>query len=224
MHPALRRTIVILLWSVLLVCAVAANAGSKKKSPPFSLKQVPDQTAQIRNIPSVTALQKCENWAWAAALEMSLLKQGVPLGQKFWVDKANGGALCLNSAGTLESLARVVEGEYVLEDGRKFRLEVRWQESAPGTSDRVLVPLALGRPYILYWRGHAYVPQAALWDEYIYPTGQKTMEIKELTLLDPYESGEKQFAKFTADKDDASELGGVFEVIATEIAGSSPWK
>jgi len=162
--------------------------------------------------------------AWAAGVEISLLKQGVPLRQNFWTDKVNGGALCLDSAGSMESLAKQVEGDYVLPDGRKFRLAVRYTESVPNSSDKIIVPVAMSQPYLLYWRGHAYVVESAVWNEYIYPNGQKYMEIKELTLIDPYESGEKRRVKYDVQTNGTTELGGTFQVIATQLNNDSTWK
>lgn len=221
----MRPVCMCLLPCITLLCVLCpTRVAAQKKSPPFSLTQIPNQTAAIRNLPFVVAQQKCENWAWAAALEMSLLKQGVPLRQNFWTDKVNGGALCLPSAGTMELLAKQVEGEYVLPDGRKFRLDVHFTNSAPNASDSIIVPIALGRPTILYWRGHAYLVEAATWNEFVYPSGQKYMQITELTLIDPYESGENRRVKYDVLTNDFSELGGIFQVIATQLNTTNPWK
>ncbi len=221
-----RRIRLISSFVLLCVCLLMLSpaAPAEKKKVAFSLTQLPDQKASIRNLAFVVAQQKCENWAWAAGLEISLLKQGVPLRQNFWTDKVNGGALCLANAGTMESLAKQVEGEYVLPDGRHFKLEVRYTETVPNSSDKIVVPIALAQPYILYWRAHAYIVEAAVWNEYVYPNGQKYMEIKELTLIDPYESGEKRRVKYDVEKNDASELGGTFQVVATQLNATSPWK
>jgi hypothetical protein len=216
------RVRLLALLCVMIFASSLASSGDKK--PGFSLTQIPDQKATIRNLPFVVAQQKCENWAWAAGVEISLLKQGVPLRQNFWTDKVNGGALCLDSAGSMESLAKQVEGDYVLPDGRKFRLAVRYTESVPNSSDKIIVPVAMSQPYLLYWRGHAYVVESAVWNEYIYPNGQKYMEIKELTLIDPYESGEKRRVKYDVQTNGTTELGGTFQVIATQLNNDSTWK
>jgi hypothetical protein len=207
-----------------MVIASALVLSAEKKKTALNLTQIPDQKATIRNLALVVAQQKCENWAWAAGVEIALLKQGVQLRQNFRTDKVNGGAVCLDSAGSMESLAKQVEGDYVLGDGRKFRLAVHYTDSAPNSSDTIIVPIVSSQPYILYWRGHAYVAESAVWNEYVYPNGQKYMEIKELTLIDPYESGEKRRVKYDVQTNEASELGGIFQVVATQLGTANPWK
>lgn len=212
--------------SLIAVCSATLLlfADDKNKPKPFSLTQVPDQWAQLRDMPEVVASQKCENWAWAAAVETILRKQNVPLDQAFWIDKLNGGAVCLSSAGMLEDLARIINGDYNLPDRRKFKLAARYLSGAPTSTDRLLVPLAWGRPYLLWWKQHAYVVHGALWNEYIYPNGQKHIEMKEIWLLDPYLVGDKRAVKYNTASDSAGDIGGMLEITATEIEGSSPWK
>jgi hypothetical protein len=210
--------VLVVLSSATIVCAQA------KPKVSFSLTQVPDQWAQVRGVPEVIASQKCENWAWAANVEAILLKEKLPLDQKFWIDKLNGGSVCQPTPGPPEYLPRVVDGNYTLPDGRKFKLTSHYYPGAPTSTDRLLVPLALGRPYILWWKQHAYVVTGALWNEYIYPNGQKQMEMKEISLLDPYVTGEKRKTKFVAGTDSSMDISGMMEVIVTPIEADSPWK
>jgi hypothetical protein len=215
------RIFALLLIAFASVTALHAQSKPKKS---FSLTQVPDQWAQVRGVPDVIALQKCENWAWAADVEAILKKDNVTLDQKYWIDKLNGGSVCQPTVGPPEYLPHVIDGDYTLPDGRKFKLESHYYEGAPTSTDRLLVPLALGRPYILWWKQHAYVVTGALWNEYIFPNGQKQMEMKEISLLDPYVTGEKRKLKFVAGTDSAMDIGGMFEVIVTPVQDESPWK
>src|SRR5579864_4237879 len=84
----------------------------------------PEQTAEITDLVSTITKQKCENWAWAAGLETILKKQGVDIPQNYWVMKADGGEVCKDEMPKLESLSKLINGEYKLDDGRKVRLEV----------------------------------------------------------------------------------------------------
>lgn len=211
------------ILAVMIAATIGAVAQSKPKVS-FSLTQIPDQWAQVRGIPEVIASQKCENWAWAASVEAILKKENLPLDQKFWIDKLNGGSVCQPTVGPPEYLPRIVDGNYTLPDGRKFKLESHYYEGAPTSTDRLLVPLALGRPYILWWKQHAYLVTGALWNEYIYPSGQKQMEMKEITLLDPYVTGEKRKTKFVAGTDSSMDICGMMEVIVTPIEADSPWQ
>jgi hypothetical protein len=217
------RVLIITLALLAAGCATALHAQSKPKTS-FSLTQVPDQWAQVRGVPDVIASQKCENWAWAAGVETILKTSNMQLEQKYWIDKLNGGSVCQPTVGPPEYLPRVVDGDYTLPDGRKFKLESHYYEGAPTSTDRLLVPLALGRPYILWWKQHAYVVTGALWNEYIFPNGQKHIEMKEISLLDPYVEGEKRKTKFVAGTDSSMDIGGMMEVIVTPVQDVSPWK
>src|SRR3954471_10894599 len=117
--------VLVVLSSATIVCAQA------KPKVSFSLTQIPDQWAQVRGVPEVIATQKCENWAWAASVEAILKKDNLPLEQKFWIDKLNGGSVCQPTVGPPEQLPRVVDGSYTLPDGRKFKLESHYYEGAP---------------------------------------------------------------------------------------------
>lgn len=217
----LRSRLTLLLCCLLLLSST--SVAQKDKKTPFTLRQVPDQWAELRNVPEVVAEQPCENWAWAASIETILRKENVPLDQKFWIDKLNGGAVCLPSAGSLEDLSRVIDGDYQLPDGRKFKLAARTIAGAPTSTDSLIVPLAMKRPYILWWKQHAYIVHGALWNEYIYPNGQKQLEMKQISLIDPFESGDKRYVKFLTDRHDSKDIGGIFEVVVTPVEDVSPW-
>src|SRR4051794_14528096 len=103
----------LIIVAVLFAATIGAFAQSKPKVS-FSLTQIPDQWAQVRGVPEVIATQKCENWAWAANVEAILKKDNLPLEQKFWIDKLNGGSVCQPTVGPPEQLPRVVDGNYTL--------------------------------------------------------------------------------------------------------------
>lgn len=214
-----RRAVLIVV--LLALCAPVSFAG-KKKIKGLSLRQNPDQHAELRNLPSIVAKQKCENFAWAAGVETILRMQGVSLDQSYWTDKINGGALCLPSIGDPDNVASKMSGDYVLPSGKKVHIEATYRPGAPDSSDHVLVPIALGRPYLVWWKGHAYVVTGVVWDEYIYPNGQKEIVVREMQLIDPYQSGSSQSVKFTNGTDDPSEISGMFEVTSTSLE-TSPW-
>ncbi len=216
-----RSGIVLLVYFAFLVGSVIAQNPKPKG---FSLQQNPDQWAQLRNVPEVLAEQKCENWAWAAGIETILRKENIPLDQRFWVDKLNGGAVCDDTPASMEMLSRVIDGDYTLADGRKVRLKSRYIAGAPTSTDSIIVPLAMRRPYILWWNQHAYIVEGAKWNEYIFPSGQKQIEMKEISLLDSFHEGDKRHVKFVTGKDDPNDIGGTFEVLVTPIQDESPWK
>ncbi len=202
-----------------LILVVVAAAGDK---PKFGMKLNAGQYVELRAVPQVTAEQSCDNWAWAAAVQTSLNKQNVPLDQRYWIMKLNGGLVCISPAPGFEELKRVVDGEYLLDDKRTVRLEVRYTNKLPETTDALMLPLANGRPYILMYKGRYLMVIGAKWDEYIYQTGQKMILIKELTLLDQSAKGDQRVVHYDRERDGTQDLGGMFDVVATEVV-SHPW-
>jgi hypothetical protein len=137
--------------------------------------------------PLVVARQKCENWAWAAALETMLQVQDAGIAQEFWIQRINGGEVCLPRADSFENLARFLEsGPYVLDNGRKVRLAVQYGEGAPNSPDDLIASVQRKSPIMLFWRGHPYVIAGVVYDEYLAPTGSRLFEVRELKLLDPF--------------------------------------
>ena len=190
-------------------------AADRKKPPAFYLRGA--QKEQIAGFTAVTAAQKCPNWAWAAGVETLLREQGVELRQPFWVQKASGSELCL-PLGNWETLARVVPGEYQLDDGRKVRLEARYAVGPPTAPDDLIAAVRRGQSVLLGWRGNVYLLHGVLFDEYVSLTGVRRFEIKEMMLTSlVIPEGEERTTSFVKGRDDPSEIQGTLEIHATEI-------
>ena len=126
---------------LILFTAAYLQGGDKvarKQTQSYQLR--PDQTANLPEGKLVTAKQSCENWAVAAGLEMMLEKKGVSLDQNFWVMRLNYGELCADLP-SIDALAKVVDGEFVLDDGRHVRLELEFTPGAPGEVDSIIAGL-----------------------------------------------------------------------------------
>ncbi len=178
----------------------------------------PGQTAELPSPPAVGVAQKCENWAWAAGVETILRSEGVALDQHYWVQKSDGGEICLESLAPLEQIARLISGEYVLDDGSKARLEARYTLGAPVNLDSVILGLRNGHPALLVWRGHAYVLYGVVYDEYVSPTGHRLFDIRELKLADAFfAEDDRRLVSFLKGRDDPAEIGGTLEISATPI-------
>lgn len=209
----MRRMIVIVL-----VAALPLIAGKKKGAP---LVRLPEQTIEIAEIHLATPGQKCANYAWAVALEAILRMQQVTLDQHFWVQKASGGELCIETVPDAEMLAATINGTYTLEDGRKVRLETHAIAGAP-MPDEAIVPLQRQQPAILFWRSRTFLVRGVTYDEYIYPNGQRMFQILQLKLLDPL-GGKDSELSFVNGRDDPGEIGGVLSVTVVPIE-PMPWK
>ena len=215
----MRKLILTILVAIILVLPLSA---AKKKNQ-FAMAKNPDQWVELARVSNVVAEQPCGNWAWAAAMEAILARQRVELDQRYWILKLNGGLPCLDSAGAFEDLKKQIDGEYVLADHRRVRIEVKYRESLPETTDALILPMALGRPYMIWWKGQPYLVKGATWDEFIYQTGQKLVEIKTLKLIDPAQSGAKREVVFDRTVDDTHDLSAMFDAVVTEL-DSNPWE
>jgi hypothetical protein len=182
----------------------------------------PAQTAEIQNLVSVTAKQKCENWAWAAGLETILKEQNVQIPQSYWVMKADGGELCKDAMPKLESLGKLIDGPYQLDDGRKVRLEVVAVVGPPTDMDAMIDAPNHGRPLLFVWKGHSYLYRGLVYNELIAANGQRQFYVKQVELLDPFfDTAEKQSALFDRDKDDPGDINGIVDVTVTPIGGTN---
>jgi hypothetical protein len=181
----------------------------------------PDQKVELADLLSIApAKQKCENWAWAAALESVLKAQKVSLEQSYWVMKADGGEVCKESATDLSTLPKLIDGSYILDDGRKVRLVATLFSGAPAEMDAMIVAPRSGRPLLFVWKSHAYLYRGMSYDEMIAPNGQREYAIRQLKLLDPFfEGAEKQIATYDRDKDDPADINGMIDVVVTPIEG-----
>lgn len=201
---------------LLLILAVSApSPAAKKKRVPLLLNA--GVTAELPSPPAVGVAQRCENWAWAAGVESILRSQGVALDQHYWVQKSDGGEICLESLAPLEQIARVITGEYVRDDGSKVRLEARYTVGAPVNLDSIILGLRAGHPALLVWRGHAYVLYGVVYDEYVSPTGHRFFDIRELKLADPFFADDGRLLSFVKGRDDPAEIGGTLEISTTPI-------
>jgi hypothetical protein len=208
----MRRYLVRTGWQIAVVVGLVAltlHAGDdKKKKQSFYLK--PDQTADLQSPKVVTAKQPCENWALAAGLETLLSKQNVSLDQSFWVMRINYGEICVPHLPSMSHLAEVVNKEFVLDDGRHVRLELRFIPGAPTNIDSVLAALKQQQPALLLWRGHPYYLVGATYDERIGRDGTRMFNLKELRLTDTF--AKQPDTTFQKGRDNPGEIEGTLEV------------
>ena len=206
----LRRAIL-----VVLLLGLPLAAGDKSKGVPMA--KIPDQKAEVVELTLATLAQSCNNYAWAVVVEAILKAQEVPLDQHFWVDKASGGELCIDPLPELERLTKVLDGGYTLTDGRKVKLATKVIAGAPSIPDDALAPLKHGVPILVFWNARAYVLEGAVYDEYIYPNGQRMYLIRELKMLDPLASAKKREVSFVNGTDDPAGIQALVIVTATTL-------
>lgn len=206
----------VLIVVVLLVVSLRADDNKKKQG--YYLK--PDQTADLDSPKLVTAKQKCENWSLAAGLESMLARQNATIPQNYWIMRLYGGELCVPEIPSLEALAREVNREFVLDDGRHVRLELHFVPGAPTNIDALIYALKKQELQVLLLRGHAYYIMGAGYDERIGRDGGRMFIIKELRLANTFEK--EPGITFENGRDNMEEIQGVVTVTVTPIT-SQKW-
>ncbi|HKD78316.1 MAG TPA: hypothetical protein VKH81_01415 [Candidatus Angelobacter sp.] len=192
-----------------LLLALSLQASDKKQQQAFYLK--PDQTADLpSNIKMVTAKQDCENWAMAAGVETMLQRQNVALDQSFWVMRLDGGELCLDKPPSIDALSQVVNREFVLDDGRHVRLEVRFVPGPPVNIDAVIAGLKLQQVSLLLWQGHPYYLTGMTYDERIGRDGTRFFEVKEMRLANTF--AKQPGITFQKGRDNPDDIAGIMSV------------
>lgn len=207
----MRRRLNIALAFILLLLAL--HAAAQKNKQQYYLK--PDQTADLHEPKLVTAKQNCENWALAAGLETMLRKQNVVLDQNFWVMRINYGEVCVSHLPAMDALAQIVNNEFVLDDGRHVRLELRYMAGAPSSVDGMLSLLQEQQPSLLIWRGHPYYLTGATYDERIGRDGTRLFEVKELRLAETF--AKVPGVTFERGRDNLDEIEGIVVVSVTQL-------
>jgi hypothetical protein len=207
---------------VAIIIRLIFRRGSQQQ--PVALHRMihPNQKAELPKLDPVPARQKCQNWAWAAGLETSLRLQGVnSLPQNYWVMKANGGEVCDDRPVDLGKISKLIDGKYVLDDGRKVLLESYAVAGVPTAVDPLIVATRSGRPLVFLWKGHPYIYVGMTYHEVIWATGQRDYEVQEMKLLDPVAPAEKQAVSFNPVNDDPAEINGLLDIKATLIEPQS---
>lgn len=209
----------ILLVILLIVVCAAAWAWDKKPQPQPTLLARPNQAVDINGLKVPEPAQKCENFGWAAGLELMLRMQGVQLDQKYWITKMEGGELCREQLRPMDELAQAVDGEYQLDSGPKVRLKTKYTVGAPAVLDDMIVSIREGSPWLFVWKGRAYLVDGLLYDEYIGPNNARIFMVKEIKLLDPLvgKDDPQRQVTFVRGRDNLADVDGTMVVRATPI-------
>jgi hypothetical protein len=204
---------------LVLLLVGAAWAEKKKPTPQPTLLARPNQAVDIRGLKVPEPAQKCENFGWAAGLELMLRLQGVKLDQKYWITKIEGGELCQEQLRRMDELAQAVDGEYQLDSGPKVRLKTTYTQGAPAVLDEMIVAIREGSPWLLVWKGHPYLVDGLLYDEYIGPNNARIFMVREIKLLDPLvaQDDARRQVTFVRGRDNLADVDGTMMVRATPV-------
>jgi hypothetical protein len=198
------RSVVIAL---LLLSVLPAFAGKPKPRP--TLVKLEPSTEQIKDLIVPVPKQHCPNWAWAAEVEATLLRQHVVLDQTSIILKANGGELCIEKPVDLGEIKKAVEQVFVQPDGSKVQITAVITPGVPNDIGYVIRSVREGQLLLTIWQGRPVVLQAVEYDEYVYPNNQRMFQARKLTFLDPTQ---EKFIVFDKATDDLRDFGGMIDI------------
>ncbi|MEO5936599.1 MAG: hypothetical protein ABIP81_05250 [Terriglobales bacterium] len=207
----------------ILILGSSLPAEAQKNKPRPEYMHRPAQKAIVKDAPKgyVAAEQPCENYAWAAAVEMLLQQKQINIPQRDWVMKAYGGYKCISplSVADYTGLLRFINGDYTPAPERKVRLEAEFTPGAPMIPDTFILTFRNGEPLMLVWKGKPYLWYGVIYDEYIHANGNRMFELRELKLLDPLakndplaKTKDAQLVSFVKGRDDPNQIDGVMRI------------
>ena len=196
---------------------LAAAAAAQKNKPRPEYLQKPAQEAIVKDAAKafVAAEQPCDNYGWAAVVEMMLKFQQINVRQRDWLMKAYGGHKCISplSSAAYADLLRYISGDYAPAPERKVRLEAEFTPGAPMIPDTFILAFRNGEPLMLVWKGKPYLWYGVIYDEYIHANGNRLFELRDLKLLDPLaKTKDVQTISFVKGRDDANQIDGVMRI------------
>ena len=162
-----------------------------------------DSSKTAATVPSEPKNDECVSEDWAAAIAMVGQAQGATLDANYWSMKLFGGA-CLTTVKP-QAVAARLNGDYVLDDGSKLRINSDLFPTLPPT---IIATMADHKPFAIGWKGGAYVVTFVEYvDQVVYDGGGQTHIYypSKLTLTGP-RSGRTVI--FDVTKNNASELDG----------------
>src|SRR5437660_2431881 len=194
---------------ILVFVAISVWTQTNKKKQILYTK--PNQSVDLDAANLSTAKQECENWALAAGLETLLKRQDVSLDQSYWVIRVFGGELCVpDSPPAIEAFAKIMNNEFVVDDRRHVRLELRFSSGAPTNTDALIYGLKQQQLSLVLLRGHPYYLTGATFDEQIGRDGSRMFIIRELRLANTY--AKQPSITFENGKDNVEDIQGIISV------------
>jgi hypothetical protein len=205
-----RRPLATMIAVALFIVSITGGASA---SPPDSVQYVP-RVDRLTYVAFVPAKQRCENWAFAAALQSVLEMQGVGIPQATWVAKLSGNGGCGMSVKSAADLPDIIDGDYKLDSGATIRLKTEIVDTSvdPG---RLIGDIRANRPFLVTWKNHVYMASAIYYVDEVHASGLHKYDIQEIHLMDPFSGAEQQPVVFHKSRTTLNEINSIVEVTAS---------
>jgi SAM-dependent methyltransferase len=160
---------------------------------------------------SIAADQHCDNWCWAASLQMLAKSQGIDLAQEWFVKKIYGASLPCKPSGSFENIQRAIEGVSEKVNGTTVTLSGAFHYGIPTNPAGMIQAIEDKRPFIFGYAGHAYVCYGLTWLEQ-----QPFVRVIQLNLIDPLWKlipSRPELNTFNVFRDPLILINGTFEML-----------
>ena len=198
----------------LFVLVVLFVSSAETRQPPQGYTYPNQKLDFPADLKYSTARQSCQNWAFAAGLEMLLKRHNVPLDQTYWVQRLNGGDSCLDRLPSIERLKEVMNKEFALDDGRHVRLEAQFVTGAPINIDVVIAGMQQQELSLFLWRGHPYYLTGVTYDMFVRTDGVRQFTVREMRLADTFDK--QPATTFQRGRDNVNDIAGILSIQVTE--------
>jgi len=213
-----RLLLVPFLVLMVLLPAVAQKA-SKNGYGNFYRK--PNQKVEIAGASAALSIahRKCENYAWAAIVEVMMRAQQVNIPQDEWATRTSSGMKCFATLSDYPERAAAITNDYALDGGRKVHIEAEYTTGALAQPSTLVNSVRLGRPLMVILNGRPYMLYSVLYDELIHTTGAigRQYVLRELKLLDAALPASKpeRMVTFATTPETLDQITGVMSVSVT---------
>jgi hypothetical protein len=168
----------------------------------------PNQEVRVNDLPVHTAQSADSTAVLMAALETIFHDPNVCCGKNSALQDIGF------SASTLKDLAARLAGKHYLSDGRSITVTTEYVSPSSMNPSQIIGPLMHQQAVLMEWDSHLYVLYGAVFDELLYPSGNRDYVIHKLLLLDTRFSDARREASFNRDSDDWTKVSGLLTLAA----------
>jgi len=168
----------------------------------------PNQEVRVNDLPLHTAQSADSTAVLVAALETIFHDPDVCCGKNSALQDSGF------SAGPLKDLGARLAGKHYLSDGRPITVTAEYLSPASINPSQIIGPLKHQQAVLMEWDSHLYVLYGAVFDELLYPSGNRDYVIHKLLLLDTRFSDARREASFNRESDDWTKVSGLLTLAA----------
>ena len=191
-------------YSIALLFLVSCSAFGQEEAPVIH----PSQEVRVNDLPLRSAQSADSTAVLVAALETIFHDPGVCCGKNSALQDTGF------SASPLKDLGARLAGKHYLSDGRPMTVTAEYMSPDSINPSQIIGPLTHQQAILMAWNSHLYVLYGAVFDELLYPSGNRDYVIHKLLLLDTRYSDARREASFNRDTDDWAKVSGLLTLTA----------